>query len=69
MKRPPGMPGQPGLNRLGFVYRGGVENDMDIAVFGKPFGNRVEEVDELLVPMTKPVLPNHRTVKNVQCGK
>ena len=69
MKRLPGMPGQPGLNRLGLVCRGGVENDMDIAVFGKLFGIRVEEVDELLVPMTVPVLPNHRTVKHVQCGK
>ena len=65
MKRPPGMPVQPGMNLRCPVCRGVVENNMHVAIFGELPGNGIEEVDEFLGPVAVHALPDHCCIASI----
>ena len=66
---PARMPGEPGANLRLFVGGVVVEYNVDVLV-GRQFGlNRVQETDELLVPMPLHIAPDHRAIAHVQRRK
>ena len=69
MKRPTGMPGQPCLYLGMFVGRIVVDDGVDHLSHGDLRLNRIEEADELLVPVALHVAADDGAVEHIEGGK